>query len=109
MASVKEVLVSSMGFKFPDATVNTILGEHGLAVDAPRDTSNQDQTKALDLSRADLIDFLLTLPKSVKELDYQLTQQDADALVAMRRRLLLKWGIDETPVESGFVDLSNTH
>ncbi len=109
MASVKEVLVSSMGYKFPDATVITILEEHGLAEDAPRDTNDKDQTKALDLSRAGLIDFLLTQPKSVKELDYQLTQQDAAALEALRRRLLWKWGIDEEPSDSGFVDLSNTH
>jgi hypothetical protein len=109
MASVKEVLIASMGYKFPDATVDTILEEHGLAIDAARDTSNKEQTRALDLSRADLIDFLLTQPKSVKELDYQLTQQDATALEALRRRLLWKWGIDDTPSDSGFVDLSNTH
>lgn len=109
MKSVKEVLIASMGQKFPSATVDIILEEHGLDPSETRVGSNQEQTKALDLSRAGLIDFLLTLPKSVKELDYQLTQQDADALEALRRRLLLRWGIDETPVESGFVDLSNTH
>lgn len=109
MASVKEVLVSSMGFKFPDATVEMMLAENGLDPVAEREPQNQDQTKALDLSRVGLIDFLLTRPKSVKELDYQLTQQDATALEALRRRLLLRWGIDETPVTSGFVDISNTH
>lgn len=109
MASVKEVLVSSMGYKFPDATVDMILVENGMDPVAEREPQNQDQTKALDLSRAGLIDFLLTLPKSVKELDYQMTQQDADALEALRRRLLLRWGIDESPSDSGFVDLSNTH
>lgn len=109
MSTVKEVIVSMMGYKFPDATVNEILAEHGIAQDATRDTLNDEQTKAMDLSRADLIDFLLTRPKSVKELDYQITQQDADALLAVRRRLLWKWGIDEDPIDSGFIDLSNSH
>ncbi|MCW8314212.1 hypothetical protein K7A41_23505 [Sphingobacterium sp. InxBP1] len=109
MASVKEVLVSSMGYKFPDATVDMVLVENGLDPVAERAPQNQDQTKALDLSRVGLIDFLLTQPKSVKELDYQLTQQDATALEALRRRLLWKWGIDDQPSDSGFVDLSNTH
>ena len=109
MASVKEVLVSSMGYKFPDATVEMILEENGLNANDVRLPLDKDQTKALDLSRAGLIDFLLTQPKSVKELDYQMTQQDADALEVLRRRLLLRWGIDERPAESGFVDISNTH
>lgn len=109
MASVKEVLRASMGYKFPDATVTLILEEHGLAPDAPRESGNIDQTKSMDLSRAALLDFLITLPKSVRELDYQITQQDADALSDMRRRILAKWGIIEPVGDSGFVDLSNTH
>ncbi len=109
MASVKEVLVSSMGYKFPDATVEMILEENGLNVNDERLPLDKDQTKALDLSRAGLIDFLLTQPKSVKELDYQMTQQDADALEVLRRRLLLRWGIDESPAGSSFIDISNTH
>ncbi|MDM1049374.1 hypothetical protein [Sphingobacterium hotanense] len=108
MSTVKEVIVSMMGYKFPDATVNEILSEHGLSPSETRDTSIEEQTKAMDLSRADLIDFLITQPKTVKELDYQLTQQDADALLAIRRGILLKWGIDEDPTSS-FTDLSNTH
>ena len=35
-------------------------------------------------------------------------QQDADALLAIRQRILAKWGIVEN-FDSSFVDLSNTH
>jgi len=109
MASVKEVLISSMGYKFTDATVETVLVENGLNANDVRLPLDKDQTKALDLSRVGLIDFLLTLPKSVKELDFQMTQQDAEALENLRRRLLLRYGIDEVTSDSGFIDISNTH
>src|SRR5690606_40742400 len=109
MATVKEVLKAQLGYKIPDATLDVIIAERGLQADAERDTSNEEQSRAIDLSRADAIDFLIMQPKSVKELDYQITQQDADALLAVRRRLLWKWGIDDTPEETLFVDLSNTH
>ena len=109
MSTVKEVILARFGYKFPDATVNEIIIEHGLAPDAPRDTENEEQTKAIDLSRADLIDFLILQWKTVKELDFQFTQQDADILLSIRKRILRKWGIDEEPSDSGFVDLSNTH
>lgn len=108
MSTVKEVIVSMMGYKFPDATVIELLAEHGLAADVPRDTENEEQTKAMDLTRADLIDFLITQPKTIRELDYQVTQQDADALLAIRQRILAKWGIVEN-FDSSFIDLSNTH
>ncbi len=109
MSTVKEVIVSMMGYKFPDATVNEILAEHGLSPSETRDTSIEEQTKAMDLTRADLIDFLVLQWKSRKELDFQFTQQDADILLAIRRRILWKWGLDDTPTESSFTDLSNTH
>ena len=109
MATVKEVILAQLGYKIPDATIEVILQERGLNPTDERDTSNDDQSRAIDLSRADAIDFLIMQPKSVKELDYQITQQDADALLAIRRRLLWKWGEDDTPRDTLFVDLSNTH
>lgn len=109
MASVKEVLTASMGYKFPNATIEMALTENGLNPNDERDANDGDQNKAMDMSRASLIDFLITLPKSVRELDYQITQQDVDALLSMRKRLLSKWGASEPSGESSFVDLTNTH
>lgn len=109
MATVKEVILAQLGYKIPDATIEVIMMERGLNPTDERDTSDDDQSRAIDLSRADAIDFLIMQPKSVKELDYQITQQDADALLAIRRRLLWKWGEDDTPSDTLFVDLSNTH
>lgn len=109
MASVKEVIVSMIGYKIPDATVDNIIKEHGLNPSDVRDTAIEEQTKAMDLSRAGLIDFLITLPKTVRELDYQVTQQDADALADVRRRILAKHGIVEDGGVGGFTDISNTH
>lgn len=109
MASVKEVIVSMVGYKVPDATVDNIIKEHGLDPSDTRVVSDVEQTKAMDLSRAGLFDFLITLPKTVRELDYQVTQQDADALSDLRKRILAKWGIIEGNSDSSFIDLSNTH
>lgn len=109
MATIKEVILAQLGYKIPDATIDVIMMERGLNPTDERDTSDDDQSRAIDLSRADAIDFLIMQPKSVKELDYQITQQDADALLAIRRRLLWKWGEDDTPSDMLFVDLSNTH
>lgn len=109
MATVKEVILAQLGYKIPDATIDVIMMERGLNPTDERDTSDDEQSRAIDLSRADAIDFLIMQPKSVKELDYQITQQDADALLSIRRRLLWKWGEDDTPSDTLFVDLSNTH
>lgn len=109
MATVKEVILAQLGYKIPDATIEVIMMERGLNPTDERDTSDDEQSRAIDLSRADAIDFLIMQPKSVKELDYQITQQDADALLSIRRRLLWKWGEDDTPSDTLFVDLSNTH
>lgn len=109
MATVKEVILAQLGYKIPDATIDVIMMERGLNPTDERDTSDDEQSQAIDLSRADAIDFLIMQPKSVKELDYQITQQDADALLSIRRRLLWKWGEDDIPSDTLFVDLSNTH
>lgn len=109
MGTIKEVIKASLGFQIPDTTVDILIEERGLEPTATRDNSDDEQTKSIDLIKADLIDFLLTQPKSVRELDYQITQQDASALETLRRRLLVKWGVDDTPSESSFIDISNTH
>lgn len=107
--TIKEVIKSQFGYKIPDATLVTAISEQGLNADDERISSDQKQSKSIDLAKANLIDFLVTLPKTVRELDYQITQQDADALLAVRRRLLAKWGEDDSPDQSSFRDLSNTH
>lgn len=107
--TIKEVIKSQFGYKIPDVTLNTAIAEQGLNSDDERIPTSIEQNKGIDLAKADLLDFLITLPKTVRELDYQITQQDADALLHMRRRLLAKWGEDDTPEESRFVDISNTH
>jgi len=109
MASIKEVIVSMIGYKIPDATVENIIKEHGLDPGDARVVSNSEQTKAMDLSRAGIIDFLITLPKTVRELDYQVTQQDADALADLRKRILTRHGILEDSGLRSFTDISNTH
>ena len=109
MSTVKEVIKASLGYDIPNATIDILIEERGLSSNDNRDKSNEEQNKSIDLVKADLIDFLLTLPKSVKELDYQITQQDADTLLSLRRRILNRWGLDDSSNESSFVDISNTH
>lgn len=109
MASVKEVIKGMMGYNFPDGTLDVLLTENGLNPADVRTPSDKAQTKLMDLTRASLIDFLITQPKSVRELDYQITQQDADALLAIRRRILANHGVIDEDGVSSFRDLSNMH
>lgn len=111
MASVKEVLLRrfSKGV-IPNELAEDRLEEHGLNPEDPRVVNNKEQAKNIDLTQASLIDFLISLPSQVRQFDYQITQQDAEALSDVRRRILSKWGItDKDGEESGFKDISNTH
>lgn len=102
--TVREVLVSKLGVKIPSNTVESVLIEHELNGDSEFDVSKQ---KSVDLATADLLLFVITRPKAVRELDYLLTQQDADALLKLRKMLLAKWGEEDPDIEGSFQNLSN--
>lgn len=102
--TIREVLVSKLGVKVPDSTVESVLIERELDGDVEFDVSKQ---KSVDLATADLLLFVITQPKSVRELDYLLTQQDADALLKLRKMLLAKWGEEDPDIEGSFQNLSD--
>ncbi len=102
--TIREVLVSKLGVKVPDSTVESVLIERELDGDVEFDVSKQ---KSVDLATADLLLFVITQPKSVRELDYLLTKQDADALLKLRKMLLAKWGEEDPDIEGSFQNLSD--
>lgn len=110
MATNREVLQSKVSQRVPQVTLDTVLAERGLNPSGDYDPQVEEQRKAMDLSHADVILYLCTLPKSVKELDYQLTQHDIDALLRLRTGLLDKWEEPDTfGVAAKITDISDLH
>lgn len=54
-----------------------------------------ESRKNLDQAFAGLILFISTQPKSIRELDWQITNQDVADLLKIRRALLAKWDIPD--------------
>lgn len=59
------------------------------------DEYTNESRKELDLAFAGLILFLSTQAKSIRELDWQITQQDIGDLLKVRSSLLAKWGVSD--------------
>lgn len=110
MATTREVLQSKIGQSVPQATLDTALAERGLNPADEYVPSDETQRKAMDLSHADILLYVCTLPQSVKELDYQLTQHDIDGLLRLRTGLLAKWDEPDTfGVAAVITDISDLH
>ena len=110
MATSSEVLQSKIGQSVPQATLDTALAERGLNPAEDDVPSDENQRTAMDLSQADVILYICSLPQSVKELDYQLTQHDIDGLLRLRTGLLAKWDEPDTfGVAAQITDISDLH
>ena len=59
------------------------------------DTYTTENRKEIDLAFAGLILFIATQPKSIRELDWQITNHDVSDLLKIRSGLLAKWGISD--------------
>lgn len=105
-----EALQSKFSQNVPQATIDLALAERGLNPAGDYNPVIEDQRKAMDLSQADVILYFCTLPQSVKELDYQLTQHDIDSWLRLRSGLLDKWDEPDTfGVAALITDISDLH
>lgn len=110
MATNREALQSKIGHRVPQVTLETVLAERGLIPAGEYNPQVEEQRKAMDLSQADVILYLCTLPKSVKELDLQLTQHDIEGLLRLRSGLLAKWEEPDTfGVAAKITNISDLH
>jgi len=90
----KEALLAQTAIldKVPTSAVEFQLVNQGLVPDA---TYNTEKLKEVELALAGLILWVITLPKSVSELDYSITRQDGDVLLRLRSAILSKWGVPD--------------
>lgn len=93
--SIKEALVGMVNFPLPPARIITALTNAELDGEA---IYTKDDEKSVDLCMAGL---LLTLATSGKIVEGGFTREmpSAEALRGLRKDLLNKWGIIETPKE----------
>jgi hypothetical protein len=92
----------------PDITIDLVLAERGLDPVGTYQPTNDEHRKPVDLAHADAILYLVSLPETVKQLDYQLTHRDVDGLLKLRSSLLSKWGESDYG-GSEIKDISNLH
>jgi hypothetical protein len=83
----------------PDITIDLVLAERGLDPVGTYQPTNDEHRKPVDL---------VSLPETVKQLDYQLTHRDVDGLLKLRSSLLSKWGESDYG-GSEIKDISNLH
>ncbi|WP_312190210.1 DUF6706 family protein [Sphingobacterium sp.] len=106
----KEALQFEFGQKVPDGVLSTQLIKAGLNPENDFDPTTGENSKMMDLALAGLLFWICTNRKSIKELDFQVTQNDVDDWLKLRSILLKRWGVpdeldDEGPVIESVSDL----
>lgn len=91
----REALSIKIAQPVPSDTIDLNLFEQNLQPESEYDPTSEINRKGIDLALAGLILFVCFQPKSVKELDYQITQQEAKDLLAIRSGLLKKWDVED--------------
>ncbi|MDM8174782.1 hypothetical protein QT327_10505 [Olivibacter sp. 47] len=91
----REALKSKIAQPVPEDTIDLNLIEQNLQPDSEYDPSSDINRKGIDLALAGLILFVCFQPKSVRELDYQITQQDVSDLLRLRSGLLARWNEED--------------
>ncbi len=105
----KETLQFEFGQKVPDGVLSTQLKKAGLNPDDEFDPTTGENSKMMDLALAGLLFWICTSRKSIKELDFQVTQSDVDDWLKLRSILLKRWDVpnelDNDPVIESMSDL----
>lgn len=91
----QEALLSKINISLRPTSVETALLEQSLAPGDEYNPKEKGNVRGIDLALAALILVVSLSPKSVKELDYQITQQDVDQLLKLRAGLLKRHGVDD--------------
>lgn len=91
----REALQAELSVRVPSNTIDLNLGKQKLDPAAIYDPESDENQRGIDLALAGLILFICLSPKSLKELDLQLTNQDVKDLLLVRSGLLKKHGVDD--------------
>lgn len=99
----QEVLLSKINLSVSPASVKTALLDQELDPNQEYNPKEIENRRAIDLALAALILVISLSPKSVKELDFQITQHDIDQLFKLRKGLLKRWGIEDEMDDSATI------
>ncbi|MCY4781439.1 hypothetical protein ORI89_17400 [Sphingobacterium sp. UT-1RO-CII-1] len=94
-------LQAKIGQRIKAASIDLVLLENGLDPATEYCPTKEENRRSIELAQAELLFLLCTNPKSVKELDYQITQHEIDQLLKLRGIILAKWGVDDGSDDDG--------
>jgi hypothetical protein len=86
-----QALQAKLNRRLPEMTLELALLENGLDADATYNPVSG--IKSVEIALAGLILAIAMSPKSVKELDYQVTQHDMDDLLKLRLIIINRYGL----------------
>lgn len=91
----REALQAQIQLRVPPVTLDLNLVKNGVEPDAEFKPDNTDNVRGIDLALAGLILFICLSPKSIKELDFMITNQEVKDLLAFRAGILKRYGVDD--------------
>jgi hypothetical protein len=86
-----QALQAKLNRKLPEVTLELALLENGLNKDVLY--TIPDNIKPVEVALAGLIYTIAVSPKSVKELDYQVTEHDMEDLLKLRLVIINRYGL----------------
>jgi hypothetical protein len=93
-----QALQAELNRSLPAMTLELALLKAGL--DGADDYAVPDNIKPVEIALAGLIFTIALAPKSVRELDYQVTEHDLDEMLKLRRIIIIRYGlVDELAVQ----------
>lgn len=92
--TIEEALQAQAEFisNLPSGVITFHLNEMNLVGSDVYSSANR---REIDLAYAGLILYTSLQPKSIRELDWQITNQDIKDLLKVRSTLLAKWGVSD--------------
>jgi len=105
----REALLSGINdIPVKDISVSKVLLDQDINPDGEYQPKDVDNRRGVDLALAALILVISLSNKSIKELDFQITQHDIDQLLILRYGILRKWNVEDEMEESATItDISD--
>jgi len=105
----REALLGGMNdIPVKDISVSKVLLDQGINPDTEYQPNDNENRRGVDLALAALILVISLSNKSIKQLDFQITQHDIDQLLILRNGILRKWDVDDEMEESATItDISD--
>lgn len=105
----REALLSGINdIPVKDISVTKVLLDQDIDPEGEYEPKSIDNKRAVDLALAALILVISLSNKSIKELDFQITQHDINQLLILRNGILRKWNVeDEMEQKATITDISD--